>query len=894
MSSRISPEKYAKAKEIFLTSLEINAAERAEFVRRECGGDAKLLAEVNSLLTVSERAEGFLELPAATVVSLHEHWKNKKIGNYRLLRELGEGGMGAVFLAEQLSAGFQRQVAIKFVKKSLFSQSLLKRFNRERQILATLEHPNIAHLIDGGATDDNLPYLVMEYVEGVPLLEYVLTNNLSLAARLDLFRQICGAVAYAHKRAVIHRDLKPSNILVTKDGTAKLLDFGIAKMLLDEDFSKRETTTTFRAMTPEYASPEQIKGETVTTVSDVYSLGVVLYELLTEIHPYKINSGNLNEIIHAVCEVEPPRPSAAITPKSEFLNPKSLKGDLDKIILKALSKEPENRYSSVEQLDEDLRRHLRGLPVSARRPTFAYRAEKFIRRNRAAAVFAVLGILAMLGGIAATVWQAHRAEHERARAERRFNDVRSLAKSFMFELNDEILKGQTPARELVVRRALEYLDSLAGEAKGDISLQRELAVAYLKIGDIQGKPYSPNLGDTDGALESYNKAAAILEQIFNLNPQNLEIKFDLGSTYSAIGALQSLRLRNKEEAIKTLQKSRVLGEALVAADPSNLLYRGMLADVFKFLGDSLSDVNERLQMHQKALAIREESLIAEPANIQENTAAASLYQRIGTIYSDKAAGSKNPDDFRAALENFNKSLTIYENLQKYEPNNSRHRRNFADILAMRILTQANLGDKSGAAEGYQNALEILRKIAGADPKNIEAQFDLAYTHQFMCRGLLKLNDIPEAIKRCREGLEIIESLLAVDPKNGEAQHYISISYKYLTEDLEKISDFNDLMRTLQHWFAVAKKLSAGDFQTAQTLYQTAEIALQIGDAYMKISTKKLSAGKKKEYLQKAREWFMQSQIFLQDLEMRFGLRKIDADTAELVKHKISDLNEMLR
>jgi eukaryotic-like serine/threonine-protein kinase len=447
MISRTSAEKYAEAKEIFLTASELDAAERAEFVRRRCGGDAEMLTEVESLLAVGDKAEKFLELPAVVAVSRHEQLKNKTIGCYRLVSEIGAGGMGVVFLAEQSDAGFCRHVALKIVKNSLYSESLFKRFNLERQILASLEHPNIARLIDGGTTDDNLPYLVMEYVEGVPLIEYAESKNLSLDERLELFRQVCEAVAYSHKNAVIHRDLKPSNILVTEDGTAKLLDFGISKLLSSDNLLQmpppRQTSTTFRALTPEYASPEQIRGEAVTTVSDVYSLGVILYELLTGKSPYKINPGNLNEIVRAVCEIEPVRPSLVPSSNSKLRSRKTLRGDLDNIILKALRKEPAHRYHSVEALNEDLQRHLKGLPVSARRDTFAYRAGKFVRRNRAATLFAAFGVLALVGGVIAAVWQAHRAEQERARAERRFNDVRALANSFMFELNDEILKGQT-------------------------------------------------------------------------------------------------------------------------------------------------------------------------------------------------------------------------------------------------------------------------------------------------------------------------------------------------------------------------------------------------------------------------------------------------------------------
>lgn len=360
-------------------------------------------------------------------------------------------------------------------------------------ILASLKHPNIAHLIDGGTTNDGLPYFVMEYVEGVSIIEYAKSENLDLNERLDLFREVCAAVSFAHQNLVIHRDLKPSNILITNDGKVKLLDFGIAKLLKSEEIN--QTATQMHIFTPEYASPEQVQGEKLTTATDIYSLGVILYELLTENRPYNTESKNISEIIKTVCETEPVRPSLAVIkntnqtdyPKSKIKNQKSLRGDLDNIILKALRKEPERRYSSVEQLSEDIRRHQIGLPVSASADTFSYRFGKFINRNRIGVAAAALILITLLGGLFATLYQ-------RNKAQRRFNDVRQIANSFLFEFHDaiETLPGSTPARELVVKRALEYLDQLAAESEGDITLQRELGTAYAKIGLIHGNSYHSN------------------------------------------------------------------------------------------------------------------------------------------------------------------------------------------------------------------------------------------------------------------------------------------------------------------------------------------------------------------------------------------------------------------
>jgi tetratricopeptide (TPR) repeat protein/tRNA A-37 threonylcarbamoyl transferase component Bud32 len=905
MVSQTDAERYARAKEVFFAALDLYPRARAEFVRTACGDDAALLREVESLLKLRAEAGDFLELPAIGKVSVHEHsldyFKDKVIGGYRLVRELGAGGMGVVFLAEKDDGEFSRQVALKIVKSDLHISAIHRRFNLERQILNRLEHPNIAHLIDGGTTTDGLPYFVMEYVEGVPLVEYAKKNNLSLGERLELFRQVCAAVSFAHKHAVIHRDLKPSNILVTADGTVKLLDFGIAKLLSSETLTQPESAQTLRAMTPEYASPEQIKGEIVTTVSDVYSLGVVLYELLTELCPYETDSGNLNDIIHRVCEVDPARPSsiashrvsegnqAPLSQRSDLARVRrSLKGDLDNIILKALRKEPERRYSSVDDFREDVQRHLKGLPVLARRGTFAYRAEKFIGRNRIAVALTLLIVLAVLGGIATTVSEARRAERERARAERRFNEVRTLADSFLFELNDEILKGQTQGRALVVRRALEYLNRLASEASDDASLQREVAVAYLKIGDIQGKPYSPNLGDTEGAFESYDKARTILEMLHRADQTNRAIQLSLSTAYVAIGSIQTLRRAIGNEAAESLQKARQLGEELVAADPTNEEYRRMLADTYKSVGDLPNDADQRTAWHRKALALRKELAGADPTNTQEQAAVASLHQRIGQQLLNRPNASLKADDYRAALENFDKALEIYRGLQAAEPANSRHRRNVADMTAARIRALVSLGNKSEAMKDYKVAMEIFEELATADPKNAEARLDIAYTQQIMCESFLKLNDTASALKSCRKGLSIADSLLASDPTDMEVRYYVYRNYRSIIDALKKEGNINGAIQTGQQALVIFEQWLAIEPQNAIYLPYVANISSEIGEMYAAIASKtRTPTPKKKQNWLIARDWLTRSLDAWHDLQKQNAVPVTKPDIVNKVELEIA-------
>jgi serine/threonine protein kinase len=387
--------------------------------------------------------------------------------------------MGSVYLATRDDHQFQQQVAIKVVRRGMDTDLVLARFRNERQILAGFDHPNIARLFDGGSTETGLPYFIMEYIEGQAIDEYCDSHQLSIAARLELFRTVCSAVVYAHQHLVVHRDIKPSNILVTAEGVPKLLDFGIAK-LLDAEAKQGNATTAIvhRLMTPEYASPEQVLGERITTVSDVYSLGVLLYELLSGHPPYHFKTLLAQDIARVISDSDPERPSAVFNrvvttgggPNAKTLTPESvsktrdgrpeklrrkLAGDLDNIVLMAMRKEPARRYSSVGQFSEDIRRHLVGLPVVARQATLSYRAAKLIRRNTVAVTAAAIISLIVIVGMAATGWEAHVARGERARAEaagakaeRRFNQVRKLAHSVLFDYDEAIqdLPGSIPVR----------------------------------------------------------------------------------------------------------------------------------------------------------------------------------------------------------------------------------------------------------------------------------------------------------------------------------------------------------------------------------------------------------------------------------------------------------------
>jgi serine/threonine protein kinase/tetratricopeptide (TPR) repeat protein len=432
------PEKWDQVKELFALALERDPEERSDFLRQACGADDSLRAEIESLLSSFDDVPTFLEdCPAADLLSAQSSAiAGRRVGAYRIIRECGHGGMGIVYLAERADDQYRKRVAIKMLMPGINKDEILRRFRNERQALAALDHPSIVRLLDGGSTEEGLPYLIMDYVEGVRIDEYCDTHRLSIAERLQLFRTVCLAVQYAHETLVIHRDLKPGNILITKEGVARLLDFGIAKVL-NPQWSPDVplTRTDWRPMTPEYASPEQVRGEPVANATDIYSLGILLYELLTGHRPYRVRPDSPLEIERSVCEEEPEKPSAAvsridekaasddstrtvITPqmigearaiRPEEL-PRRLRGDLDTIVMKAIRKEPEHRYASAGAFAQDIERHLSGLPIEARKPTLLYRGGKFVHRHTESLATAIL-ILAVAAGLG--TWEARRLWKQR-------------------------------------------------------------------------------------------------------------------------------------------------------------------------------------------------------------------------------------------------------------------------------------------------------------------------------------------------------------------------------------------------------------------------------------------------------------------------------------------------
>ena len=556
---------WQRIKDILGPVMELDSESRPAYLDETCGTDTGLRREVESLLASSAESGDFIETPvfsASEIIDQPSPMSGRHFGNYEIIREIGSGGMVAVYLARRSDGEFEQEVALKIVRQAIAESQLIERFRRERQILASLNHPNIAKLLDGGVSDTGEPFLAMEYVEGETITEFVRKKNLPLNDILRLFTKVCSAVAYAHRNLVVHRDIKPGNILVTDDGEPKLLDFGLARLMDDDPGDSTQTQTAFRALTPAYASPEQLKGEPLTTASDIYSLGMVFYELITEHRPFHFEGKSLNQIIKTVTGFEPPPPSAVVSGQwprvsgqkknQQFaLHTPQLKGDLDNIALMALRKEPERRYQSAEAFANDIERHLKGLPVSARPNTRQYRASKFVKRHKVGVLAASLIFLSLIGGITVSLWQTRQARLEKAKAV-----AVSTFMQTMLNASSPISNLQTSGHELTVKDVLD--DASKRLAAEDLSGQPEVRAELQKI---IGSSYY-NLGQYDLAEQNLNAALETQTRIYGEDyPETLQTMVILAGIWVGKGdnakandfyrrSLPSLRLASKNGAIQ--------------------------------------------------------------------------------------------------------------------------------------------------------------------------------------------------------------------------------------------------------------------------------------------------------------------------------------------------------
>jgi serine/threonine protein kinase len=894
--------------EIFHAAVDLPVADLGAFLDERCAGNESLRREVEALLSSHRAAGHFIESPVASFDSSAfdaaeppDALIGETLGHYEITKRIGSGGMGAVYLARRADRQYEKLVAIKLIKRGMDTETVLRHFRNERQILAGFEHPNIARLIDGDTTAAGLPYFVMEYVEGVPIDEYCDRERLGVTERLQLFQQVCAALSYAHRRAVIHRDIKPSNILVGTDGIPKLLDFGIAKILESEEGEQPAATILGqRVMTPEYASPEQLRGDAVTTLSDVYSLGVVLYRLLTGSLPGRVTRRS-GDGMPSIDFTEVQRPSAVIAASTaargdsdaqsrtvarrpaegsvERLQ-RRLRGDLDNIVLMALRSAQERRYQSVEQFSEDIRRHLELLPVVARADTLAYRAAKFVRRNSATTAAAALVVLTLLGGIVATSWQAHRARTqealaraEKARAERRFNEVRQLAHSVLFDYHDAIkdLPGATAVRERLVRDGLEYLDSLAGEVSDDRALQAELAAAYERVGDVRGEAYGANLGDPAGAIESYEKALRIRESLVKADPHNVRARSDLARSHMRIGN-RLIATGESARGLEHLRRSLAVYQQLDREGEVSAELRNETAAAYSYLGlafEDLGDAPGALDNQLKALVLRTQLATDHPANpeYRRNLAVAHINVGRALVLSGNV---------KEGVESNQKALVMCQALHAENSESADYRRLLANTYQNDGDYRAILGDTAGALASFRRKLVLDEQALADDPVDARSRSDVGYTGERIGVLLTHASEPAQALPFYHQALAMLEVLTKDAPEDLSLRYHASVTRAGLAEALGRLGDRGLALTEASRAIQVLEATPEEPTNSTQSSLR-GQVYLHVGDAHAALArSTRLGTTERRGHWHSARDMYARSLAIWQDMQQRGILTGEDA------------------
>jgi serine/threonine protein kinase/tetratricopeptide (TPR) repeat protein len=760
---------WQRVKAVFDRTVECDPASREKILLEECGTDEELLGEVRSLLAVYQASGSFPIKPPLDETA--DPMIGRTIGPYRVVHQIGRGGMGFVYLAERADDQFRRRVALKVVNPALVDKHTLHRFENERQTLAMLDHPNIIKLIDGGTTEDGLPWLVMDYVEGEAIDQYCETHKLSIAERLKLFRTVCAAVHYAHQNLVIHRDLKPGNILVTPEGVPKLFDFGIAKLLRPE-FSRHNVYSGLglRLMTPEFASPEQFRGLPITTASDIYSLGVLLYYLVAGRHPYTANSPE--EWVRAICETEPQKPSTAaqakrleapasttlrrdagidrdldmIVPMAMRKEPhgryrkdprkpstrapqglgRSLRGDLDAIVLTAMRKEPQRRYASAEHLSEDIRRYLANEPVLTRGDSLWYRFSKFAGRHP-------IALPAMAVTAALLAWLVVSDHRDRLIAEQRLVQVRALARGF-WDVDEAMRSGATPARKAVVSKALAYLDGLDTEARNDPALQLERVHGYLRVADLQGNPFRDNLGQRADAKSTAARALALAEDLHRRDGRNTEVRAALAQCHLSLGDIFSAE---PDSALDHYRKAL----DFAAGDP--IITATIWSKIAPIQADK-DDPAAALESSRKCEEAARKWLAANPDEPKARDILAFARERFAKFALDAGETIPDPEEpFRQAVA-------------RYEAGGG-SRRNLAMAYKALAEVQRAEGKTADALANCRRGLAISQTLLEADPRNLQRGRDVAQGMRLLI-DLLVESSLPETRVETARAVQYLKPL----------------------------------------------------------------------------------------------------------------------------------------
>lgn len=760
MSSNITPEQWPLVKDLWFAVQDAPEETRAALLL-DPRVDSDIRAHVERLMAAADHVGDRFETPASrvlrsdTVEFTAPSLVGRRLGPFDVTRRIGQGGMGVVYEAVRADAAYEQRVAVKTIWRGADSTILLKRFRSERQILAGLQHPNIARLLDGGATEEGAPWLAMEYVDGVPIDAFCDDNKLGLDARLDLFRQVCGAVHFAHRNNVVHRDLKPSNVLVTKDGSVKLLDFGVAKLLDDPRMEGTFTGAGLSPFTAAYAAPEQVMGGAITAATDVYALGALLMTLLVGRPPLLLQSMAMADLIDAIRSRPARAPSVLamegdgegastvsldeIATERGFASreklAKALHGELDAIALMALRKEPERRYPSAEAMATDVHRYLRHVQVQARPDTFSYRFRTFARQRWPLVAAAVIAVSALLFGGGMSWWQSRKADAEHAQAMERLREVRTMATVLVFDANESLqdVPGATATRSALMKTALAALDRAYIDAPLDPDLLRELANAYQRAGDLLGNPTNANLGDMAGARAAYAKAIVAAEALLRQAPDVASSAWTLALVYEKAADVEAPSGRVRE-ALQHQRASLALFRQVAAIDTTQLRYLRAVGISSMKLGD----------------------LLGHPmfTNAGDTASAIAAYDEANARLERAAARG----DTTYAL--------------------ARHRAIIRERLG-RLMQERR--DIPKAAEWLRQSLVIRDSLLLTHPKSVEARRDVAIGLYLLC-GLHLTEQRPDlAEPPCDRSLTIRKALLAEDPRDTRFVRGMGIIHRRLGE-----------------------------------------------------------------------------------------------------------------
>jgi serine/threonine protein kinase len=791
-------DRWSLIEEIFQGALERPSDARMEYAEQACGDDQQLLREVQSLLESDRDAETVLH--AAIAEDLRTMTKSSslseiglRLGPYLLVRELDGGGMGVVYLAVRSDDHYFQIVAIKMVRKGLESPDLVQRFRMERQILATLNHPNIGAILDGGETEDGRPFIVMEFVEGQPVT--LTSQGLSIRERTELFRSVCSAVHYAHQKLILHRDIKPSNVMVTPDGVVKLIDFGISKPM-EPQLVLSETTATepsSRMMTPDYASPEQIQGKELTTATDIYSLGVLLYEILAGSRPYTLRKLSPAAAERVVCEQNPRKPSSAADLSTKVR--REISGDLDRIVLTAMHVDPSQRYQSVQHLDEDLLRYLQGKPIAAKKSSMCYLLRKFVQRHKEAVVLTGCALL-LVPAVSILVYS-----RQSRIAERRAKQVRTLADSAISDMTDKLQhsSASTETQAAIFHSALRFLDGLRKSSWDDPRLLLELSKAYVRVGDLEGSPLVADLGNSNAAVTSYQEASRVAIEA-NARMPGTETTEAIIETYQRLGSIEQF-LGNLNEANKNYQQGLSRAQNLWRQKPNDPVRVRLLALNLAGLGDvnlwNLSPV-QALDEYHAAFRIFGD----HPNGAEDHD------EMLIGLYLKRASALNEIGNQAEALANNRQAVALAEALVQRFPSSVQARRELFLTYENIVLPLAgrdalNVGDSAEAQVYARKGLTMAQTLVDIDSKNAQALYDLTLAYTSLGDSY-RLTKPTTAGRWYRKSIGLTEKLA---PLYGEgARHWIAIRNEALAEVLRGQSEAPERLRLLLEANGIRKEL----------------------------------------------------------------------------------------